>query len=81
MRGPSEFICSLGGLPSSPDWTSVPRSLERVEPFSARFRWNYGDTCLTQAVPNNSDPTKATGWIASVTKYVLESSRLWGWTR
>lgn len=53
-----------------------PRSLETLEPFSARFRWKYGDTCLTQAVPNNTEKSKVTGWIASVTKYVTATRRL-----
>ncbi|GAA5868815.1 hypothetical protein JCM3774_003906 [Rhodotorula dairenensis] len=61
--------------PDDKEWVieSWAKSLETLQPFSARFRWKYGDTCLTEAVPNNSDPSKVTGWIASVTNVTAQT--------
>ncbi|BGP00731.1 Two-component-like hybrid sensor histidine kinase 2 [Rhodotorula toruloides ATCC 204091] len=47
--------------------------LESREPFTARFRWKWGDYCLVQAVLNNANKQHATGWIASVTNVTAQA--------
>ncbi|BGP30997.1 hypothetical protein JCM10296v2_002761 [Rhodotorula toruloides] len=47
--------------------------LESREPFTARFRWKWGDYCLVQAVLNNANKEDATGWIASVTNVTAQA--------
>ncbi|KAJ8294408.1 Hybrid signal transduction histidine kinase K [Rhodotorula toruloides] len=47
--------------------------LESREPFTARFRWKWGDYCLVQAVLNNANKEEATEWIASVTNVTAQA--------
>ncbi|BGP23669.1 two-component-like hybrid sensor histidine kinase 2 [Rhodotorula toruloides] len=47
--------------------------LESREPFTARFRWKWGDYCLVQAVLNNANKQDARGWIASVTNVTAQA--------